>query len=117
MGIPGSHCGQPLPGIQPPGVSGFRLPGVSGVSSVQPLGVPLVTGDENLGVPVPLQLEVPGGQTFQNAAGQPEEVAGSSLTADGYQFNVVPAGTDIKLFPNVNSVYLLFPYERSGMFS
>lgn len=103
LGIPGGHCGQPLPSTQPPGVnSGFHLQGVSGVHGVLPLGVPLVPGDQNLGVPVPLHVEVPGGQAFQDAAGQPlflnngqfSGVTGSSLTADGYQFNAVPAGTE-----------------------
>ena len=127
--VPGVDCNRPLRGVQPVGVPGFQILGASGVLplgvpgqlpivpgghplpgthplgeivGVQPLGVPVVSKDQNLEVPVALHLNVPGGQPFQEAAGQPLfisngqflGVAGSSSTAGDYQLIAVPSGSE-----------------------
>ena len=116
MMVPGVDCNRPLHGVQPVGVPGLQIPGASGVlplgvpgqlpivpgghplpgthlpgefAGVQPLGVPLVSNDQNLDVSVALHLDVSGGQPFQQATSQPLfinngqllGVSGSSPTA------------------------------------
>ena len=127
--VPGVDCNRPLCGVQPVGVPGFQIPGASAVlplrvpgqlpivpgghplpgthppgefAGVQPLGVPVVSDDQNLEVPVALHLDVPGGQPFQEADGQPLfinngqllGVAASSPTTGDYQLIAVPAGSE-----------------------